>query len=162
MFAKQNRPGACSALEARLEDYLGGRLDSRESAEVEVHTRTCPRCAAALETARASAPILAILAAQPEAAPSPFFVTRVMAAIRGEQRESEVWKPVERAAWRLCWVAAAVVLILAGFMLRMESAGSALPSAQQSQIQALVNVPMPQPGSQDDTFLLVASDDNGR
>jgi len=162
MFAKQNRPSACSALEARLEDYLDGRLDSRESAEVEVHTRTCPRCAAALETARASAPIIAVLSARPAPAPNPFFVSRVMAAIRGEQRESEVWKPIERAAWRLCWVAAAVVLILAGFMLRIEISAPVLPSAQQSQIQALVNVPMPQPGSQDDTFLLVASDDNGR
>ncbi|MDE3135451.1 MAG: zf-HC2 domain-containing protein [Acidobacteriota bacterium] len=160
MFAKQDRPGACSALEARLEDYLGGRLDSRESAEVEVHTRSCPRCAAALETARASAPLLAVLSARPVPAPNPFFVTRVMAAIRGEQRESEVWKPVERAAWRLCWIAAAVVLILTGFMLRVETAPPV--SAQQSQIQALVSVPMPQPGSQDDTYLLVASDDNGR
>ena len=162
MFAKQNRPGACSAFEARLEDYLGGRLDSRESAEVEIHTRTCPRCAAALETARSAGPFINVLQAQAAAAPSPFFVTRVMAAIRGEQRESEAWKPIERAAWRLCWVAAAVVLILAGFMLRFENAGPMLPSAQQSQIQALVNVPIPQPGSQDDTFLLVASDDNGR
>jgi anti-sigma factor RsiW len=160
MFAKQDRPGACSALEARLEDYLGGRLDSRESAEVEVHTRSCPRCAAALETAKASAPILAVLSARPVAEPNPFFVTRVMATIRGEQRESEVWKPIERAAWRLCWIAAAVVLILAGFMLRVATTPPV--SAQQNQIQALVSVPMPQPGSQDDTFLLVASDDNGR
>jgi anti-sigma factor RsiW len=162
MFAKHRSAGACSALEARLEDYLGGRLDSRESAEVEIHARSCPRCAAALETARAATPLVAVLSAGPVAAPNPFFVTRVMAAIRGEQREGEVWKPIERAAWRLCWVAAAVVLILAGFMLRMETSPPVLASAQQSQIQALVNVPMPQPGSQDDTFLLVASDDNGR
>jgi anti-sigma factor RsiW len=160
MFAKKDRPGACTALEARLEDYLGGRLDSRESAEVEVHTRTCPRCAHAVEIAKAAGPILAVLRSQPEPALNPFFVTRVMAGIRGEQRESETWKPIERAAWRLCWIAAAVVLILAGFMLRVATTPPV--SAQQSQIQALVSVPMPQPGSQDDSYLLVASDDNGR
>ena len=158
MFEKQKPEGACSALEARLEDYLGGNLGPREAAEVEIHTRSCPRCAAALETARSAAPLLGALAARPAAVPGPFFVARVMAGIRGEERD--IWKPVERAAWRLCWIAAAVVLILAGFMLRVETTPPV--SAQQNQIQALVSVPMPQPGSQDDSYLLVASDDNGR
>lgn len=162
MFAKRNRHGACSALEARLEDFLGGRLAPRETEEVEIHVRSCPRCQAALESARAAAPLLATLATRPVAKPTPFFVTRVMTAIRGEQRERELWKPVERVAWRLCWVALAAVLVLAGFMLRMELAGPMAPGAQQSQIQALVNVPIPQPVSQDDSYLLVASEDNGR
>lgn len=162
MFRRQRLEGACTALEARLEDYLGGRLGSREASEVEIHTRSCARCAAALETARAAAPLVGALAARPTAAPSPFFVSRVMAAIRGEQRERDLWKPVERAAWRLCWLAAAAVLILAAVMFHFERTGAVLSGPQQSQIQALVNVPMPQPGSQDDTYLLVASDDNGR
>lgn len=162
MFSKQKLEGACTALEARLEDYLGGRLDSREASEVEIHLRSCSRCAAALETVRAAAPLVGALAARPAVAPNPFFVARVMAAIRGEQRERDVWRPVERAAWRLCWLAAAAVLILAGVMFHIERTGTVLPGPQQSQIQALVNVPIPQPASQDDTFLLVASDDNGR
>jgi anti-sigma factor RsiW len=162
MFAKRNDRGACSALEARLEDYLGGRLDSREAGEVEIHARSCARCAAALDSARSAAPLLAALAARQTPAAKPFFVTRVMASIRAEQRERELWKPVERAAWRLCWVAVAAVLVLAGFMLRLEMAGPMGPAAQQSQIQALVSVPMPQPANQDDSYLLVASDDNGR
>ena len=160
MFEKQKPEGACSALEARLEDYLGGNLGPREAAEVEIPPRSCPRCAAALETARSAAPLLGALAARPAAVPGPFFVARVMAGIRGEERD--IWKPVERAAWRLCWGATAAGLILAGVMFHLERSGPVFPSAQQSQIQALVNVPMPQPGSQDDSYLLVASDDNGR
>jgi anti-sigma factor RsiW len=162
MFAKHDRAGACSALEARLEDYLEGRLDAREAAEVEVHARACRHCAAALENARASAPLLEPVKAAPALRPSPFFAARVMAAIRGEQREQDLWKPVERAAWRLCWVATAAVLVLAFFMLRIERAAPTINTSQQSQVQALVNVPMTQPVNQDDSVLLLASDDNGR
>jgi anti-sigma factor RsiW len=157
-FSSKHR-NACLALEARLEDFLDGRLDSREAADVESHTRSCARCAAALENARTGARLMGVYrAAQPT--PSPFFVSRVMAAIRGERKQEEVWKPVETAAWRLCWIATALVLLLTVFMLRLQLAGPALP-VQQNQVQALVNVPMPQPAN-DDSILLVASDDNAR
>ena len=162
MFAKEHGAGACPSLEARLEDYVEGRLDAREAGEVETHARSCVRCSAALERAGASAGLVRVLQAVPAPDPSPFFVARVMASIRGEEREQDQWKPVERAAWRLFWLATAAVLVLAGFMLRMQMAGPAIATAQQNQVQALVNVPMQQPATQDDSFLLVASDDNGR
>ncbi len=162
MFAKHNRAGACSALEARLEDYVEGRLENREAEEVEIHVRSCPRCTAALQNSRLSVDLFSVLKARPAPNPNPFFVSRVMASIRQEEREQDLWKPVERAAWRLCWLASLAVIVLMLFMLRAEYSGPVAIPSQQSQVQALVNVPMTQPANQDDSVLLLASDDNGR
>jgi anti-sigma factor RsiW len=162
MFGKHNRAGACSALEARLEDYVEGRLNEREAEEVEIHVRSCARCTEALRHSRISVELFRALKTRPAPSPNPFFVSRVMAAIHGEQRDQDSWKPVERAAWRLCWVATVAVLVLAFFMLRIHFSPPAIAPSQQSQVQALVNVPVAQPANQDDSVLLLASDDNGR
>ena len=160
MFGKRIGATACPAREARLEDYVERRLPAEEAAEVETHAQSCARCAAALEAAGASVPLLGALRARPETQPGPYFVARVMAAVRGEQ---DVWKPVERAAWRLCWVATAAVLILAAFLLHLQRIQPISPAPEQSQVQALVSVSAPpQPAFQDDSFLLVSSGDNGR
>ncbi len=159
MFGKRIGATACPAREARLEDYIERRLSADEAAEVETHARSCARCAAALDAAGASVPLLGMLRARPQAQPSPYFVARVMAAVRGEQ---DVWKPVERAAWRLCWVATAVVLILAAFLLHLQRLQPIPPAPEQSQVQALVSVSAPQPAYQDDSYLLVSSGDHGR
>lgn len=159
MNFSSRRPSACPAFEDRLEDLLDARLDGSAAAEVESHARSCARCATALADARAGARWMGVYrAAQP--APGPFFVSRVMAVIRGERKREEEWQPVEVAAWRLCWIATALALLLTVFMLRLQMAAPTLP-VQQNQVQALVNVPVPQPAN-DDSILLVASDDNAR
>lgn len=150
---------ACPAFEARLEDYLDGRLEAANAAAVESHTRACSRCADALQSAAAATPLLAVLREDNPVA-GPYFAGRVMAAIRGENKHEQEWKPVETAARRLCWVATALALILAVFMLRMQFAPPSL-AVQQNQVQALINVPVPQPTT-DDSFVLVASEDNGK
>lgn len=160
MIFRRQRGQACPAFEARLEDYLEGRLEGRDAEAVESHARKCSDCGAALKHASNGASLLAVAFRGDAAAPGPFFAAKVMAAIRGERKQQEAWAPIEKAAWRLCWVATALALVLTVFMLRMQYAGPTLP-AQQSQVQALVNVPPPQL-TNDDSFLLVASDDNGR
>jgi hypothetical protein len=62
-------------------------LSESELAEVRVHALECGPCRSAYEAARASALVLKSRA-QAAIEPSPFFQTRVMAALR-EQRETE-------------------------------------------------------------------------
>lgn len=162
MFGKRNRGGACTAWEAGIEDLLDRRLDSRQTAEVEAHVRGCANCAAAVEQARLAGGLLALLGARPAPGPSAFFVARVMNGIRGKQRERDLWMPVERAAWRVCFVAAAAAFVLGLLLLRLPVAGPAVSGQDQNQMQVLVNVPVAQPVLQDDSILLVANDDNGR
>jgi anti-sigma factor RsiW len=165
MFAKHDRASACTGLESRLEDYLEGQLNSSEAMEVETHLRSCARCAAALDRAKVSANLLSAIRARPLPEASPFFAGRVMAAIRHEENDQELWKPLEIAGWELCWLAAVAALVLALVMFRVPVAGPQLPvnaSAQQIQVQELVNVPMSQPIVQDDSLLVASANDNGR
>lgn len=164
MSAKPVRPGVCSGWETRLEDYVEGHLLPREAAEVEEHTRSCARCAAALDRARGSSELLEAARMHPLPAAGPFFIERVMAAIRRERREQDSWRPLELAGWELCWLALAATLILAAFMLRIQWNGPvpANPSVQQSQVQELVNVPVSQPVVQDDVLLVASTNDHGR
>lgn len=161
MLLRPNQASACRAQEARLEDYLEGRLDGREKAVVENHLRSCARCKAALGSARRSLELLGALPA-PLASASPGFVTRVMAAVAGGRQRLESWRPVEVAAWRLCWVATAAVLLLAAALMKVQMSAPPMPVTQQSQVQSLVSVPLPQPVGTDDTVLLVAREDDVR
>jgi anti-sigma factor RsiW len=166
MFAKHDRAIACLGWEARLEDYVEGRLAPAEAGQVEAHARSCTRCAEALDRAKVSVALLAPVRARPLPQAGPFFVSRVMAGIRGERSEEELWKPLEVAGWELCWLATAAALILAFVMLRIQITGPQLPAtttAQQSQIQELINVPIAQPAVRDDALLVAySSNDNGR
>lgn len=165
MFAKHSRVDACSAWETRLEDYVEGRLASRQAAEVEMHARTCDRCSAALKRAQTSVGILAAVNPHQMPRAGPLFVGRVMAAIRRDRRDQELWKPLEIAGWQLCWLASAAVLILAAFTLRVQRTGprpSASAVSQQSQMEELINVPMSHPTMQDDVLLVASRNTNGR
>ena len=165
MFAKHDRAIACSALEARLEDYVEGRLTSSEAQEVETHARGCARCTDAIDRAQFSVNLLSAVRTRPLPEAGPFLVGRVMAAVRREERDQELWKPLEVAGWELFWLAAVAVLVLSFVMFRVQITGPQLrgnSSAQQSQVQELVNVPMTQPAVQDDTFLVASSNGYGR
>lgn len=164
MFAKYNRANACSALEARLEDYVDGRLSTPEAEQVEKHVRSCTRCAAALDRAKASVGLLSTVRARPLPEAGPLFVGRVMATIRSERGDQDLWKRLEVAGWELCWLATAATLVLALVMLRVQVAGpqtSVSATVQQNQVQELINVPMTQPTVQDDALLVAYSNANG-
>ncbi|HVB98861.1 MAG TPA: zf-HC2 domain-containing protein [Candidatus Dormibacteraeota bacterium] len=165
MFAKHSREAACSAREARLEDYIEGCLDSGQAREVEEHIQACARCAAALDRAKDGAGLLAVLRDRPLPAADAFFAGRVMVQIRQRRRDQELWKPVETAGRQLCWLAAVAALVLAVFMLRFQVAAPPVAgnaTAQQVQIQELIRVPISQPAVQDDALLVASSNAHAR
>ncbi|HEV2385957.1 MAG TPA: zf-HC2 domain-containing protein [Candidatus Acidoferrales bacterium] len=161
MLLRARQVGSCRALEARFEDYVAGRLEGGEAVDVEVHLRGCARCSAAVSNAAASRRLLRAAAAV-EINASPGFVARVMGAITGEKQRLESWRPVEAAAWRLCWAATAAVLLLAAVLMKVQRSVPPVAATQQSQVQTLVNVTLPQPVGADDTVLLVAREDHVR
>lgn len=165
MFVKQSRAAACRAMEARLEDYVEGCLDRPGAGEVEAHARACPRCAAALESAQASAWLLAGLRARPLPEAGPHFARRVMARIREQRWEREQWKPLETAGRRLFWLAAAAALVLAVFVLRFQWAGPSPAGrsvAAQNQIEELINVAPSQPSVRDEALLVASRNAHAR
>ena len=165
MFAKYTRAAACRAMEARLEDYIEGCLASREAGEVEAHVRKCARCATAWEQAKASASLLAPLRERPLPGASPFFAGRVLARIREQRRDQELWKPLETAGRQLCWLAAAAALVLGVFVLRFQLIAPpppASPAVQQSQVEELINVPVSQPAVRNDILLIASSNAHAR
>jgi predicted anti-sigma-YlaC factor YlaD len=81
-----------------LENKPPGHLDDRELAAIETHIRDCEECRRAYQAARLSAQLLSERAAE-VIEPSPFFATRVMAALREQQS-------VYSSSFRRFWQAA--------------------------------------------------------
>lgn len=71
-------------------------LDSNDLAQIRVHAAGCESCRQAYEAARVSALLLQERAAE-AFEPSPFFQTRVLAALRERQTTNETW------AWSRLW-----------------------------------------------------------
>ncbi len=92
-----------------------GSLGEGELAAVRAHTERCAGCRRAFEAARDSSELLRARAAE-TFEPSPFFQTRVMAALRARRAEEEVpmLSRLWRAAGALASSMAATVALLAG------------------------------------------------
>jgi anti-sigma-K factor RskA len=71
-------------------------LDSNDLAQIRVHAEGCESCRQAYEAARLSALLLQERAVE-TFEPSPFFQTRVLAALRERQTTNETW------AWSRLW-----------------------------------------------------------
>jgi hypothetical protein len=99
-----------------LEGAPFAKLSEGELETVRAHAARCEECARAFEAARVSSLLLTERAEQ-VSEPSPFFQTRVLAALR-ERRAAEeaapAWRRLWRAAGALVTSMAAVVLLLAG------------------------------------------------
>jgi len=111
-----------------LEEKSISRLSDDELATVEAHAAACRDCSAAYRAARLAGAMIAARAAETETA-SPFFKTRVMAAIR-ERRlspEPSAWLRIWRAAGTLLMTMAMLVAVLVGATV-FNSAASAPPS----------------------------------
>ena len=83
-----------------LEEYPFSQISGRERAQVETHVANCAECRRALAAAQVSAAMLSARSAE-TIEPSPFFKTRVMAAIREKKRGREpltlfgLWKAAQ-------------------------------------------------------------------
>jgi hypothetical protein len=98
-----------------LEDVPLAELSEGELAVIREHTGECEECRRAFDAAAVSAELLRVRVAD-VVEPSPFFQTRVMAALREQRTESEL--PVFARLWKTAGalvtsMAAAVVLLAA-------------------------------------------------
>ena len=147
-FDKINR-GACSQMEARLEDYLG-RLHAERpqfaDEELTVHLAGCEGCRRAIEEARAGSELLvAGRAAAPESRLSdPFFASRVMARIRayeaGRAAGADFWPALESLSLRLSAAALSAALLLGGWAAWQWQALRA-PGPQSAQARVMAGEP---------------------
>jgi hypothetical protein len=91
------------------------RLSDDEQTMIETHVAVCDACATAYRAARLADSLVAARAAETAAA-SPFFKTRVMAAIRerGLSAEPAAWLRIWRAAGTLLLAMTMLVVALVG------------------------------------------------
>jgi predicted anti-sigma-YlaC factor YlaD len=103
-----------------------GSLSAGELESVRAHAARCEECRRAFEAARVSAEMLRARAAE-EFEPSPFFQTRVLAALRARRAEEEapMLARLWRAAGALASSMAATVALLAGLTFVVPTAGVA-------------------------------------
>ena len=99
-----------------IEDTPLANLSDAERARIRAHTNACSECLVAFQATEISVALLKERAAV-EFEPSPFFHTRVLAALRERQAANEVWAfgRMWRAAGALASSMAAAVVLLAVF-----------------------------------------------
>jgi len=71
----------CKHIKYRLSAFMDGRVGPDEAAEIEGHLRICPDCGAEWREMRQVTDLLGLL---PDAAPEPFFATRLTARLQQE------------------------------------------------------------------------------
>jgi hypothetical protein len=98
-----------------LEASAADRLSEAETAIIESHAARCPECGRAYKAARISAALVRARASETVEA-TPFFKTRVMAALKEMQTSPELPALVRmwKAAGSLVSVMAAMVVVLIG------------------------------------------------
>ena len=156
---------ACSAYEAKLEDYLSGQLSGAHASEIVEHLKTCAACSAALEDARASLRLLAV--AEPSPNPDPGFARVVMARIRTEldaSREKGLWQPFVFLAWRFAATAtlALVLMVTYGVVASHQRLAPNATSVQSAEVRDLFTTDTDRvPANRDDVLIMVAEDIHG-
>jgi hypothetical protein len=137
----------CRKYEARLEDCLQGANDT----ELSEHLRQCADCRAALENSRLGGQLLRE-AWEPASEPRSAFLAGVMARIREEKMRTEspaaFWNPLEFLASRLSLTAAALLFVLAVYMVGyVPRRAPTLPTSARTELNA-ADFPQP-PGDPD-------------
>ncbi len=94
-----------------LESRPFATLSDSDHASIKTHTATCDTCARAYKVAAVSSSLLAERAAE-TVEPSPFFHTKVLAALRERQNETPAWQRLWRTAGALVSSMAAAVVLL--------------------------------------------------
>ena len=117
--------GDCRSLHNALE--AGDDVAS----SLKTHLSTCPDCQASVDEFQASRALLRNLPSV-NAQASPWFVSRVMAAIAAREselrRSVETWTVVPRLAARLTWISALALLLAGTWLYEMPRAAQQRPS----------------------------------
>ena len=95
-----------------LEDRSFASLNDSERARIQTHAASCASCARAYEATKIASSLLHARASE-VVEPSPFFQTRVMAALREQQNEVPAFKRLWQAAGSLVSSMTAAVALLA-------------------------------------------------
>ncbi|PYS90425.1 MAG: hypothetical protein DMF64_14990 [Acidobacteria bacterium] len=111
-----------------LESAPFASLTERELVVVTAHCAACATCQRAYEAARISALLLKERASE-RVEPSPFFQTRILAALRERQAANEAWSFVRlwKSAGALVSSMAALVALLAGLTFLAPTTQPAMP-----------------------------------
>ena len=158
---------ACPDFEARLEDFLSGRLSGADKREVADHIQSCASCKAAMDDAQMSLRLLRLMEAAPD--PGPAFSRIVMARIRTEEvaRQSRgFWQPFVSLAWRFAATAALAFVVMVTYDVashRPSAVDTNGPVAEQSQIRDMFTTDANAvPANRDDMFMLASETENGK
>jgi anti-sigma-K factor RskA len=158
---------ACTKYELHLEDYLEGALDAASSREIEVHSRDCAGCRAAL--GEASVAVRLLRAAGPSDGPSPAFARTVMARIRGAESElahssdrAGFWQPLVRLSWRFAATATVLLGVLVSYDAGWWHFGQRTPAPSLIH-SADIFAPDPgnPPANRDEVLMMVADTNHG-
>jgi hypothetical protein len=151
----------CRKFEARLEDYLGGALDS----ELERHLSQCTDCSTALEDSRMAGNLLRQVW-EPSSGARPAFLPAVMARIQEQKAREEspaaFWRPLEFLASRLAMTAAMLLLFLSAYLVGFGPRRNTAPLPNRSELSAS-DFPQPpgDPVSNEEILLSLAERNNG-
>lgn len=159
---------ACTAYEAKLEDYLSGQLSSTDSRQVAEHLKNCAGCAAALQDARASIRLLRVADSTPD--PGPAFARNSMARIRAElataQEARGFWQPFVALAWRFAATATIGLAVMAGYDVVKQHnhlPQSTVASVQQADMRDLFTTEADRvPVNRDEVLVMVAETEHGK
>ena len=119
-----------------LEQTPFTKLSEIERSAIESHITDCPACLRAYEAAQLSA-ILVQARASEQVEPSPFFKTRLMAALKERyvSPEEPVFIRMWKAARGLVWAMTAVVFILVGVTFFIKSTEQDIDSAPMNSLE---------------------------
>jgi len=158
MFSRTDGRFGCPEYQASLEDALReGEASIEPGSSLERHLQGCADCREALNDALVAARLMRH-ARYPEAASSPAFVARVMAAIREatQAAPSALWRPLELLASRAALAAAVVLLVLSVYLGAFAPARGAGVVAGPVEIGAGMPEPQAQPADADEVLVYLA------
>lgn len=160
--------GACPGYEAKLEDYVAGRLSNAQMNEVAEHLKSCAACDAAVNDAAASMRLLHL--AESVGEPGPGFARVVMARIRSEREASRetrgFWQPFVSLAWRFAATATLALALMVTYDVAQHgrSPQPYVTSARATEVRDLFTTDADRvPANRDDVLLvMVAEADHGK
>lgn len=159
---------ACTGFEAKLEDYLSGRVSGADAKQLTEHLKGCTGCSTALEDARASLRLLHVMDSTPD--PGPAFARTSMARIRMEIVASEeargFWQPFVALAWRFAATATIALAVMAGYdavKQHNQLPEATVVSVQQADVRDLFTTDADRvPLNRDEVLVMVAETEHGQ
>lgn len=155
----------CHEYRTRLEAYLLGAPTPIEAdSELAEHLKVCDKCRDAVEGGLLAGEIVRN-ACPPYEGIKGAFVTRVMAAIRDEDKRraagNAIWRPIEVLASRFALVTLVLLLAASVYLVEFAPPVSLPETTAQAEVVGLMPEPPAQPANQDEVLVSLAEMENG-